>query len=350
MSYLPSRDIDHVLAHTVGLWDALRGESLFLTGGTGFVGTWLLETFLTANERFDLGARIVVLSRDPGSFLRRAPQITGLRAVEFAQGSPSSFEFPEGRFAYVIHAATEQGLMPSPASPEGPFEQNILGTRRVLEFARHRGARRVLLTSSGAVYGKQPSDVAHLDEDYLYAPATNDVSAAYGHSKRVSEFLGCAYGAAHGYEVLIARLFAFAGPLIPLNLNFAVGNFVRDALQGGPIRIAGDGTALRSYLYAADLAIWLWTILLKGEHGRPYNVGSSEAVSIRSLAETVRVSLPAHSSIEISVAKKSVAGEAPARYVPSNSRAANELGLVPQIPLIEGIRRMIDWYSNRSEG
>jgi nucleoside-diphosphate-sugar epimerase len=350
MSYLPSRDIEHVLAHTAELWNGFRGESLFLTGGTGFVGTWLLETFLAANERFDLRARIVVLSRDPGGFLRRAPQITGLHTVEFVQGSPSSFEFPERRFAYVIHAATEQGLMPSPASPEGPFDQNVLGTRRVLEFARHRGARRVLLTSSGAVYGKQPSDVAHLDEDHPYAPATNDVSAAYGHSKRVSEFLGCAYGTAYGYEVLLARLFAFAGPLIPLNLNFAVGNFVRDALQGGPIRIAGDGTALRSYLYAADLAIWLWTILLKGTHGRAYNVGSSEAMSIIQLAEAVRAGLPTSSSIEISVAKKSVAGEAPARYVPSNARAAIELGLVPQIPLTESIRRMIEWYSGRSEG
>lgn len=350
MSYLPSRDIDHVLAHTAGLWDAFRGESLFLTGGTGFVGTWLLETFLTANERFDLRARIVVLSRDPGSFLRRAAKMTGLRAVEFVQGSTSFFEFPEGRFAYVIHAATEQGLIPSPASPEGPFDQNVLATRRVLEFARHHGARRVLLTSSGAVYGKQPSDVAHLDEDYPYAPSTNDVSAAYGHSKRVSEFLGCAYGAAHGYEVLIARLFAFAGPLIPLNLNFAVGNFVRDALQGGPIRIAGDGAALRSYLYAADLAIWLWTVLLKGEHGRPYNIGSSEAVSIIQLAEAVRASLPTTSAVEISVARKSVAGEAPARYVPSNARAANELGLIPRIPLAESIRRMIEWYADRLEG
>lgn len=350
MSYLPSRDIDHVLAHTAGLWNAFRGESLFLTGGTGFVGVWLLETFLAANERFDLRARIVVLSRDPAGFLSRAPQISGLHTVEFVQGSPSSFEFPEGRFAYVIHAATAQGVISSSVSPDGPFEPNVLGTRRVLEFARRRGAHRVLLTSSGAVYGKQPSNVLHLEEDHPYAPATNDVSAAYGHSKRISEFLGCAYGAAHGYDVLIARLFAFAGPLIPLDLNFAVGNFVRDALHGGPIRIAGDGTALRSYLYAADLAVWLWTILLQGKHGRAYNVGSSEAVSIIQLAEAVRAGLPTSSSIEIIVAKKSVAGEPPARYVPSNARAGNELGLAPQIPLNESVRRMIEWYSERSEG
>ena len=350
MTRLPARDIEHVLEHTRDLWGALQGESVFITGGTGFVGSWLLESFLAANERFDLRARVVVLSRDPESFKRRAPQIAELKSLEFVRGASSTFEFPEGRFAYVIHAATEQGMGVSPEFPVGPFDENIGGTRRVLEFARQSAARRVLLTSSGAVYGKQPPEVTHLREEDPYGPATHDLSAAYGHSKRVSEFLGCAYGAAFGYDVLIARLFAFVGPLLPLDLNFAVGNFVRDVLGGEPIRIAGDGTPLRSYLYASDLAIWLWTILLKGQHGRAYNVGSPAAVSIADLAEVVRANAGAGSRVEIRVAKKPVAGEAPARYVPCTARAAAELGLVPQISLEEGIRRMADWYSHGTRG
>jgi dTDP-glucose 4,6-dehydratase len=124
-------------------------------------------------------------------------------------------------------------------------------------------------------------------------------------------------------------------------MNFAIGNFVRDVLAGVPVRIDGDGTPYRSYLYAADLAVWLWTLLVQGKSARPYNVGSGDEVSIAELARAVVENTAPGTPIEIS--QKPVPGVPASRYVPSVERARIELELVPLIPLDEAIRRMYRW-------
>lgn len=324
-----AQDLEHVLEHTSGVWEALRGQTIFITGGTGFVGKWLVESFALANERFKLNARALLLTRNPDR-VRAANN----PAIHVLKGDVRSFEYPDGEFAFVIHAATEQGHAAS------NFELDIQATNHVLEFARTHGTRRLLFTSSGAVYGKQPSELTHIPEDYPGAPSTTDLSSAYGQAKRASEFLCSRYAHEFGFSAVIARLFAFAGPYFPLDLNFAIGNFIRDVLAGGPIRIAGDGTPYRSYLYAADLAIWLWTLLTSGESARPYNVGSDQDLTIADLARTVAQNTIPETQIEIA---RSSTGAPPSRYVPSVDRVRTELGLRPLIALDEAIRRMYEW-------
>lgn len=326
-----ARDLDHVLVHTQGLWEELRGARILVTGATGFFGKWLLESFLWANDALNLGAAVVGLTRDPEAFRHRAPRLAGHPALTLHRGDQVDFDFPPGRFEAVLHAAVEYG------PPLPTFERNLLGTKRALDCARNAGARRFLFTSSGAVYGPQPRDLERLNEDYPGSPDLADPASAYGLAKRASEHLGHLQ---EGLEFKIARGFALAGPYLPLDRTGAMGNFIADALKGGPIRISGDGTPLRSYLYAADLAIWLWTILMKGAPGRPYNVGGQEAISIRKLAE--RVSAVLAPDIEVHVTRSTAMGP-PARYLPDLSRAAEELGLATWTSLDEAIRRTGQW-------
>jgi len=311
-------------------------------GGTGFVGTWLLESLVWANDRLALDVNATVITRSLEAFANKAPHLAAHRSLQFIKADAVSFPFPDGEYPLIIHAATERYFEPSIEQPLSTFDRDIAATRHVLEFARTHGARRVLFTSSGAIYGKQPPLLTHIPEDYAGAPSTMDLLSPYGQAKRISEWMCAMYASQFGFVSLIARLFAFVGPHLALDSNFAVGNFVCDAMQGGPIRIGGDGTPYRSYLYAADLAIWLWTILVKGESNRPYNVGSAEEITIADLARTVENNTKPGVGMEI--ARQPVPGALPARYVPDVKRAELELGLRPLIGLAEGIRRTFEWH------
>ncbi len=221
------------------------------------------------------------------------------------------------------------------------FDTIVQGTRHTLDFACNSGAKRFLLTSSGAAYGRQPPGITHISEEYAGGMVTTDPSSVYGEGKRVAELLCTLYAGQHGLETKIARCFAFVGPYMPLDAHFAIGNFIRDGLQGGPIRVAGDGTPYRSYLYATDLAIWLWTILFKGNVCRPYNVGSDSETSIADLANVVAENF--NPKTEIRIAKRAVRDNVPERYVPSIQRSKSELGLAPTTDLRESVRKTAIW-------
>jgi dTDP-glucose 4,6-dehydratase len=355
MPSLPAADLDHVLANVGNLWEHLHLENIFVTGGTGFFGRWILESFAYANLNLSLGARMTVLTRDPEAAKAKAPELAANPAIDFVRGDVRHFDreailkqLPSGHpgdFRFVIHAATESGSTLGRDDPLAMFDTIVAGTRAALDFAAGSGTRRFLFTSSGAVYGLQPSDVTHIPETYPGAADCTRANSAYGEGKRAAELL-CAFyhGRRPALEPVIARCFAFVGPFLPLDAHFAIGNFIRDGLRGGPIRIGGDGTPRRSYLHAADLAIWLWTLLFRGQPGRPYNVGSEDDVTILELASMVAECFP--NQINVELARQPVPGLPSSRYVPATGRAAGELGLATLIPLKEAISRTAAWYAN----
>jgi len=339
-----SNDLDLILTQTVSFWEELRGQCIFITGGTGFFGCWLLESFLWANTKLDLQASAAVLTRDKFKFSQKYPHLFSDPALSFCEGDIRDFEFPKENFSHVIHAATDASANLNETNPVLMLDTIVQGTKHILEFAKHCGAKRFLLVSSGAVYGKQPCEISFLAEDYPCQPKLDDFKSAYAVGKCAAEHMSFLYAKQYGLEVKIARCFAFIGPYLPLDTNFAIGNFIRDGLKGKPIVVNSDGSSYRSYLYAADLAVWLWTILFRGATARPYNVGSDQAYSISELAHLVSSTVT--SKPEVKIMKAPLAGAIPERYVPDVSRARKELGLIQQINLKQAIQATTSWYSH----
>ena len=335
-----SHDLDAMFVALEADWLKLAGKQIFMTGGTGFIGRWLLEALADADRRLGLRVKVTILTRDPAGFAAKAPHLTDHAGFNFVTGDVLTLE-PDGQhYDLVIHAATDASADLNENDPRRMFDTIVTGTRRALDFALAAGAGRFFFLSSGAVYGAQPWELENVPEDYLGAPDVTAYRNAYAEGKRAAEMLCAIYGKQLGLDIVTARIFALLGPLLSLDIHFAAGNFIRDAMAGRKVVVQSSGAAVRSYLYAADLTVWLWAILLRGEAQSVYNVGSEEGISIAGLAERV-ATLLGDGGFEVLGEPDS--GWNPGRYVPSTEKIRKELGLSPTVGLSEAIRRTALW-------
>lgn len=324
------QDMAAIHAALAPLWPRLSGARIFMTGGTGFIGRWMLE----ALARSGVDAEVTLLSRDPDGFAARVPHLAA--RFRLMKGDAMHFVAPADDYTHVIHAATDASAALNAGDPRRMFDTIVQGTRRALDLANGCGDARFFFLSSGAVYGAQPWGLTHVDEDWRGGPDPCDPLSAYGEGKRAAEMLCAIYAKQFGLDVVNARIFALLGPLLSLDVHFAAGNFIRDAMADKTIRVIGSGEAVRSYLYAADLTVWLWTLLIAGQSGSVCNVGSEEAISIADLARRT-ADLLGGPGVEI--LGKPDPGWNPGRYVPSTARARADLGVAATIGLDDAIRR-----------
>lgn len=337
-----ANDLDYILNETLLLWEELRNQQIFITGGTGFFGRWLLESFVWINKILKLNAKITILTRDITFFAKKCPSLFKEKSLQFHQGNIMECKFPKGHFSYMIHAAMDGNH--SPTSLE-MLNTIVQGTKNCLEFAKCCGVTKFLFISSGAMYGKQ-SGISFIKEKNVSQLDISEGTSSYAAGKFIAELMCKLYASQYGFSVKIARCFAFLGPFLPLNY-FAVGNFIHNRLNNESIKIKGDGYVRRSYLYTADLCIWLWTILFRGGNLVAYNVGSNESYSLREIANLIANMM--EPKVDVCVENIAFAHTTPKNYIPDITLAKEELNLTPRINLLSALNSTVTWFLSQGK-
>lgn len=327
-------DIEEIFQNTKELLVDLKNTRVFLTGGTGFFGKWLLEYFKYLNEIHDSNIEVIILTRSIEKFTKKYPHINNEKFI-FLEGDIKKFQYENVNIDYIIHAASDVGSDINRDKPNQVYGDIVQGMKHILEFAKSSKVKKVLFTSSGAIYGKIENK-KYFSEDLQIDLATQ---TPYGKGKYEAELLGIKAARENEFEFKIARCFAFAGPYIDKNGSFAITNFLKSSKEHNEINISGDGKSVRTFMYPTDLTIWLITILLRGNNSQAYNVGSDEEISIKELAEKIK---EIRTTITINIENKENSGIASNVYVPNIEKAKKDLGLVVLNSLSQTLQKMVN--------
>lgn len=337
---LPSvSDLNYVLERVSPHWGQLNNQEILITGGTGIIGKWMLATLNHARDLIGLNVDVVILSRNPELFTNRYPELVGKKHITLLKGDVRSFSLPKGIAPlWAIHAATD---VVDQSSQLEVLTTCSVGTHRMVSELSAVNCKRMLLLSSGAVYGKVPPGTNAIPESLVGCVDTTNPLSAYAEGKRYAELLCTLLSEEHNMTIPMARCFAMVGPYLPLDKHFAIGNFIDSALNNRPIVIEGDGMPVRSYLYLADVTAQLWLLLFNGRTA-PYNVGSNQPISIRSLAEKVLNVLGCTQPLEVK--NQALHGVHANCYYPDTSLMQQECEINQIISIENSIIKTADWY------
>jgi dTDP-glucose 4,6-dehydratase len=336
------KDCNEVTANKVSSLSGLKGECLLITGGTGFVGTWLTELVTFLNDNYDSNTKLFLLSKRAHNFNIKAPHLAMREDVELIERNIIDvMELPD-EVTMIIHAAANPDSRAHASDPVGVMRVIANGTDSILTAASQLpNLKRFLYISSGLIYGPQPLDVDALSEDFVGGPECNSISSVYSEAKRFAETLCSAFRSLYKMPIVIVRPFAFIGPYQLLDKPWAINNFIRDSLMGGPIRILGNSETARSYMYPSDMAFWLLRMLIDGISGLAYNLGSPKGVTLRLLAEKIANNFSKKPEVLCTLSETDLYLS---KFVPNVTLAQKTLGLEQKVDLDEAIRRTLLWF------
>jgi nucleoside-diphosphate-sugar epimerase len=332
-----------VLDGRVGRLEALKNKAIYIAGGTGFVGIWTATLLAYLNEHHSFNTQVFLLARNPAVLNQLAPHLVKDKNITLIENDVRKvFELPSETH-YVIHAACTPDSRFHTLNPLETMSIITDGTKNLLSVAQRCSyLEKFLYLSSASVYGAQPFDLSTISEDFLGSSVrSNSAMSAYAQTKCFAETLTSVFRSQYRLPTMIARPFAFVGPYQRVDSPWAINNFVHDVLNGERIKVLGDGRTIRSYLYGSDVAFGLLSMLVHGEVGDTYNLGSDQEIDVKSLAHLVAEK--AGVTTEIFLSNLSTESLQASRLVPDTTVAQEQLQLNVSVPLEAAISQTLEW-------
>ncbi|HEX3877497.1 MAG TPA: UDP-glucuronic acid decarboxylase family protein [Bryobacteraceae bacterium] len=303
-----------------------------ISGAAGFIGSHLCDRLLGD------GHTLVALDNFITGAARNLAHLKGESRFEFREQDITEPCAVGGEVDAVINAASLASPKDYMDHPIETLDVGSLGTRRMLELAKEKGAR-FLFTSTSECYG----DPAVHPQVETYWGNVNPVGprSCYDESKRYGEALTMAYHRTYGVRTTIARIFNTYGPRMKLNDGRVVPAFLDQALRGLPLTVFGDGSQTRSFCYVSDLVDGLYRLLMSDER-YPVNLGNPQELTILDFAQRIQRLTGTRSGIEF----RDLPQDDPKQRRPAITKARKVLGWAPKVELEQGLRATVTYFEN----
>jgi len=336
-------DCDKSLAGDEESLDVLRDQSILITGGTGFVGKWITEAVSLLNQKYNFNIKLYILARNIQEYKEEVPHLARQPFINLIEQDVRNISNLPEEIGYIIHAAGSPDNRKHATNPLKTIDTIYRGTHALLDAClRLPNLNKVVHLSSNSVYGQLPDQHYAIKESQMGALDCNSVNAAYSEGKRLAETVCAIYRNQQKLPIIIARPFAFIGPYQGLEKPWAINNFIRDGILGGPIRILGNEETVRSYLYGSDLAFWLLKILANGKTGSTYNLGGEQAISLKDLAAKITSNFSQKIDVLVRYSKQYPPN--PSVSIPDTTHIKSELKVKQVFDFDTSLKKTIDWY------
>jgi len=334
------KDCANAASWSIKMLDELRNQKIFVAGGTGFIGSWIAEFIAFLNDNYKFNTSLIILSRNTDSFKEQMKHLSSRSNIQFISRDIRNINELPPDISFIIHAAASPDNRSHVSNPIEMISTITKGTDNLIDSAfKLPNLKKFLYLSSGQVYGKSITKNELISESDFGQLDCNKITAIYPEAKRLAEATCCAYSSQYKLPIVIARPFSFIGPYQSLSKPWAINNFINDAINNRTIRIIGNGEPVRSFMYPADLVVWILKILLSGKMNTAYNVGSPYGISLKDAAEKI-VHL-AQTNVKIDIKFNNNDSY---RFVPDIKLCENELGLKINYNIEDAMRRSIAWF------
>lgn len=341
-------DIQKITGSMRKISNSLSGKTIVITGGLGFIGKYLISTFIFLNDHvLKKQCKLIIIDNHITSLKNNAAFFSNKKNITYLEHDVVTPVKLYGTIDYIIHAAGIASPFYYQKYPLETVDVAVNGTRNMLDLAKTKQAKSILFFSSSEIYGDPQPNAIPTKETYFGNVSSIGPRSCYDESKRLGEALCMIYYNYFKTSVKIVRPFNIFGPGMVPNDFRVVPRFIYSVLHNEQIPVHGDGKQTRTFCYISDAVVGFFLVLLAGKNGEVYNVGSNQKeISINHLAKIFNTVFDNKLKVKNIPYPKNYPQGGPKRRCPDVSKIKKELGYRPRVGLEKGLIRTLAWCKN----